>query len=455
MEKQWLNPSSDILTKAIKNPAVRIDEAQGIVECFVAAIGNKDSVGDIIIPGAFSKSLGRRKPRVVWGHNWNEPVGKVLEMYEVSSNDERLPDKMKSQGVGGLYAKVQFNLASERGREAFATIAFFGEEQEWSIGYKTIDKEYDSMRQANILKEVELYEVSPVLHGANQLTGTITVKSADIEGASCPIDALSNALSSGLEEPVVVQYIEGNTLVYQDSKQNHWATPFEVQENGFVFGRPHRVILRAVIEPLEDEEYDPNCQCGRHLPPPGHPLYSEPGKTAESDVETKAIRILGGSVVEKLQQAIALIQEAIAPPAATPVPSEGAPVERKFGAKEYSDYAERAPGRRFVLGRPALLSGTMVKVVPSTTENVLDQAAKIVEALSGMIGTIALSVPSVKGLNEGLTHIAVYLPKTNSPELFTSYIIEAVKGVSDASTEIEHLDGFDKSGKPFEEVFLK
>jgi hypothetical protein len=30
--------------------------------------------------------------------------------------------------------------------------------------------------QANILYEVELYEVSPVLHGANQLTGTISVK---------------------------------------------------------------------------------------------------------------------------------------------------------------------------------------------------------------------------------------------------------------------------------------
>ena len=50
---------------------VNIDQAKGIVECFVAAIGNKDSVGDIIIPGAFDGSLKRRKPRVVWGHNWN------------------------------------------------------------------------------------------------------------------------------------------------------------------------------------------------------------------------------------------------------------------------------------------------------------------------------------------------------------------------------------------------
>jgi len=154
-----------------------IDEALGVVECFVAGIGNKDSVGDIIVPGAFTESLKRRKPRVVWGHNWNEPIGKVLEMYEVPPSDPRLPMKMRAAGIGGLYAKVQFNLKSERGRQAFADVAFFGEEQEWSIGYKTLDADFDPQRQANVLKKVELYEASPVLHGANQLTGTISIKS--------------------------------------------------------------------------------------------------------------------------------------------------------------------------------------------------------------------------------------------------------------------------------------
>jgi HK97 family phage prohead protease len=152
-----------------------VDEAQGIVECFVAGIGNKDSVGDVLIAGAFSKSLTRRKPRVVWGHNWNDPIGKVLEIYEVPPGDRRLPQKMLNAGIGGLYAKVQFNLNSEKGREAFANVAFFGQEQEWSIGYKTLDAIFDPNIQANVLKEVELYEVSPVLHGANQLTGTISV----------------------------------------------------------------------------------------------------------------------------------------------------------------------------------------------------------------------------------------------------------------------------------------
>ena len=162
-------------TKAIPGQ-LSVDEAEGIVECFVAGIGNKDSVGDICMPGAFEGSLKRRRPRVVWGHDWNHPIGKVLEINEVGPNDPRLPAKMRNAGIGGLFARVQFNLKSERGREAFANVVFFGADQEWSIGYKTLKADYDNARQANLLREVELYEVSPVLHGANQLTATISIK---------------------------------------------------------------------------------------------------------------------------------------------------------------------------------------------------------------------------------------------------------------------------------------
>ena len=177
---------SDILFKS--NPGqFNVDEHEGIVECFVAGVGNKDSVGDIVLPGAFTKSLRRRTPRVVWGHDWNHPIGKVLDIYEVGPNDPRLPAKMKDAGIGGLYARVQFNLKSEKGREAFSNILFFGMDQEWSIGYKTLDAEYDNRRQANMLREVELYEVSPVLHGANQLTGTISIKSDEMAEKKEPL----------------------------------------------------------------------------------------------------------------------------------------------------------------------------------------------------------------------------------------------------------------------------
>ena len=262
-----------------------IDQAQGIVECFVAGIGNKDSVGDIVISGAFAKSLMRRKPRVVWGHNWNDPIGKVIEIYEVPPNDQRLPQKMKMAGIGGLYAKVQFNLNSEKGREAFANVAFFGEEQEWSIGYKTLDAIYDNSKQANILREVELYELSPVLHGANQLTGTISVKSDEekmhgmhmgmgmptgmvavaekpkgpsdpfAQGVAQPADsdriaALERELTSRTGGPVKVMKANESSVVFLKAGKGMFRLGYYFDGEQFMFGKPEKLGAAMVMQPV-------------------------------------------------------------------------------------------------------------------------------------------------------------------------------------------------------------
>jgi len=153
-----------------------LDEELGIVEAFVAGIGNKDSVKDIIQPGAFDDSLEAMKPKGVWSHDWNRPVSKTLEIYEVPAGDSRLPEKMKVAGIGGLYVKTQFNLETQDGRDAFSWVKFYGEESEWSIGYQTIDEEWDKKAKANLLHKVKLYEYSPVLFGANPLTATVGVK---------------------------------------------------------------------------------------------------------------------------------------------------------------------------------------------------------------------------------------------------------------------------------------
>lgn len=307
----------DHKVKAIGNATINIDEAKGIIEAFVAAVGNKDSVDDIIVPGAFTESLKRRKPRVVWGHNWNEPIGKVLEIFEVPPTDDRLPQKMKDAGVGGLFAKVQFNLASERGREAFATVMFFGEEQEWSIGYKTINKDYDPIRKANILLEVELYEVSPVLHGANNLTGTISVKSADGEVVELVYDAgttlddeneakeleasvesedekglhgtydfedekgeakmqrlLRNAINGVFGETTKIQFMDGNQIVFIRPDGMMWVVRYALNYPRVSFTPPRRARMRTVVE---------------HIPPMGIEVAAAHGdedETRKNDAST-------------------------------------------------------------------------------------------------------------------------------------------------------------------------
>lgn len=245
---------------------LNLDEAQGIVECFVSGIGNKDSVGDIVHSGAFTKSLMRRKPRVVWGHNWNDPIGKVLEIYEVPSTDPRLPLKMKMAGIGGLFARVQFNLGSEKGREAFANVAFFGEEQEWSIGYKTLRAQFDQKSQANMIYELELYEVSPVLHGANQLTGTISVKggmpgSVVMEQMPTPMGERPAPSMMTMIEKELQKLMRNRVSVTEVDEEDGMISFEKEEENGetdsykcrfsrgdhgsYMFGAPERIVVIA------------------------------------------------------------------------------------------------------------------------------------------------------------------------------------------------------------------
>lgn len=256
MTQEFEYKTSSVARVGTSSNGVNLDEAQGIVECFVAGIGNKDSVGDIVASGAFTKSLQRRKPRVVWGHNWNDPIGKVLEIYEVPSTDPRLPLKMKVAGIGGLFARVQFNLNSEKGKEAFANVAFFGEEQEWSIGYKTLRAQYDQKSQANVIYELELYEVSPVLHGANQLTGTISVKADDTAvmdtlmgpNAQMNIDReeMEKQLSLMMGGKVSVVEIEDQDVTFAKFDDNggykKYKCGYARGNRGFMFGMPEPVM---------------------------------------------------------------------------------------------------------------------------------------------------------------------------------------------------------------------
>lgn len=329
----------NLLFKSGNTGQVNIDQAQGIVECFVAGIGNKDSVGDIVISGAFAKSLTRRKPRVVWGHSWNDPIGKVLEMYEVSAGDSRLPAKMRNAGIGGLYAKVQFNLNSEKGKEAFATVAFFGEEQEWSIGYKTIDSVFDPNLQANILKEVELYEVSPVLHGANQLTGTISIKgdekgympiipmpgaemmapqmprivvvsAANLgEDESSEGNPFAEGMSQELSEPdknalqaelaertgskIEVMNATENSVVFKrttsDGKTSMYRLPYHREGSQYMFGKP---------EPYEAATTQPQPQQNIEQKPGAPVVVPNGGIAYRSDDQQEMVDIFGGGGVQ-------------------------------------------------------------------------------------------------------------------------------------------------------------
>lgn len=220
----------NLVHKTLGVEATVLDEEQGIVEAFVSGIGNKDSVGDIIQPGAFDTYLKRRKPKGVWSHDWDRPVSKTLEIREVAAGSPELPMKMQLAGIGGLYVKTQFNLKTKEGSDAFENVKFFGEEAEWSIGYQVHEQEFDKKLKANLLKTIELYEYSPVLFGANDLTSTVSIKAdrnADGE-IECKIEGLDEIQARAVKAALEVVLKEKDATVENDAQEEQDMT---IQKN--------------------------------------------------------------------------------------------------------------------------------------------------------------------------------------------------------------------------------
>jgi len=138
---------------------------QGLIEAYVSIFGNVDSYNDIIEKGAFEESLKDKLPKGVWMHNWDEPVAKTLEAKE---------DNI------GLYIKGQFNLETQRGREAFSDLKM-GIIDEFSIGFVVKDDSWDDETGIRTIKKIKLYEWSPVLAGANPKTSLIDAKTDEIK----------------------------------------------------------------------------------------------------------------------------------------------------------------------------------------------------------------------------------------------------------------------------------
>lgn len=164
-----------------------VDAEEGVVETIVSVTGVRDNVKDVIHPGAYEKSLNTRTPKGVWSHAWDTPVSKTLAVKELMPGDAELPSELPDgtpwpAGAGALKVKTQFNLETQRGREAYSDVVFFGDQQEWSIGYQVPvgGARIDSKTGIRHIDYLELYEYSPVLFGAMPAARTSSVKEAQV-----------------------------------------------------------------------------------------------------------------------------------------------------------------------------------------------------------------------------------------------------------------------------------
>jgi hypothetical protein len=140
----------------------------GEFEGYGSVFGVKDSYNDIVVKGAFQKSLDNWKtkgsmPALLWQHKMDEPIGIYTEM----SEDEN-----------GLILKGRLLIDDDPLAKRAHAHMKAGSITGLSIGYSLNDYEYDNAKDAFILKEIDLWEVSVVTFPANDAARISDVKTA-------------------------------------------------------------------------------------------------------------------------------------------------------------------------------------------------------------------------------------------------------------------------------------
>lgn len=137
----------------------------GTFEGYASTFGERDLGGDIVVEGAFTKSLkasGANGVKMFADHDPRKRIGVWTSITEDSK---------------GLYVKGRLLLEKKDGQEAYIDLKE-GVIDAMSIGYQTIQENFDGRRKARMLKEVKLMEISLVPFGMNQSARVTGVKSA-------------------------------------------------------------------------------------------------------------------------------------------------------------------------------------------------------------------------------------------------------------------------------------
>lgn len=169
-------------------PIVTTDDRTGEVTAVVSVTNVVDEVGDIILPGAYTATLTKRKPKGVWSHSWKDWVARTEDIREYAPGDPQLKALLDEAGAtlpanaGALVVRCKFNMNDPDSYKAYQKVKFFSETNEcqWSIGYSVPPamgtRDSKGIRR---IKGLELFEYSPVLFGAASQSTSLSVKSVD------------------------------------------------------------------------------------------------------------------------------------------------------------------------------------------------------------------------------------------------------------------------------------
>jgi HK97 family phage prohead protease len=139
-------------------------EDSGTFEGLASTYGNIDLGGDVVEPGAFTKSLSQKSSvPILYQHNQKQPIG--LGYLEDSES--------------GLKIRGELVLDVPEAKSAYALMKK-GVLRGLSIGYRPVREVFDASIKANRLQEIALHEVSVVTFPMNEQATIGAVKAATI-----------------------------------------------------------------------------------------------------------------------------------------------------------------------------------------------------------------------------------------------------------------------------------
>ncbi|WP_299837502.1 HK97 family phage prohead protease [uncultured Jannaschia sp.] len=203
--------TSKYLNHIITAPASSFEvkaNSQGRIEGYASTFGGKpDRHSDVVLPGAFSKSLqqktapGGDMPVMLWAHMQERPIGRWTAMQEDSK---------------GLHVEGVLNLSTDGGREAYEHVKA-GDAGGLSIGFVVPEggREYGGEGVFH-LKEVELLEISVVAIPANP-----SARISGVKALGSKAEAIDMLRDCGLSRKAAARFAAGgwNAMTGDDTHE--------------------------------------------------------------------------------------------------------------------------------------------------------------------------------------------------------------------------------------------
>jgi len=157
------------------------DEKAGIIKGYGSYFGNKDSDNDVIMKGAYKKTIAENGERVkyLYQHDMNQPIGKMTELYEDEKGLVFVAEIAKTQLGKDVVELMKSGVITEN-----------------SVGIMPMQK--NNKGDYREITEVKLYEISAVTLAANDQAKILDVKgNIDVDKLSKRYDNLTKLIRKG------------------------------------------------------------------------------------------------------------------------------------------------------------------------------------------------------------------------------------------------------------------